>query len=551
MRVFFIILLGLANLVYLNAQTLAFPEAVGLGKYATGGRAGIIYVVTNLNDSGAGSFRAAAEATGARIIVFALGGNIILTSKLVIDNDDITILGNTSPSDSGGITVSGATQVSASNVIIRYVRFRLGDGGYKDANGNVIGVDTTDEDALGIYGGNNQHDVIVDHCTISWGVDENMSVSGASGTSTNILTNVTVQNCINAHGLYDSHDAHGASAKAFLINNNVHNISFIHNYFAHAYDRPPASSGNNRTEMMNNVIYNFKYPPQFSRTDWFNVQGNMLKEGAIVPRAGQEFVDYVDGNFSGTARGFWQNNAWSISTSTYTEVDTRHVPYLESTPPISSGYTPTTAAQAVIDVLGDVGANYPYLDPLDVAVIADYTNNTGGLIDSQTEVGGLPTLAAGTPISDSDGDGLPNTWENTNGTSSTFPDSMDIESGEVYTNIELYSHSLKQSTGTINATGVTLTPSTVSVAIGSSTTISVAFTPSNTTDKTGTWSSSNASVATVGIDGVITPVAVGSTIISFVSNDGSFTDTSTVNVTAAVVNAGNKRNNKKHMKLGL
>ena len=177
---FSIILLIVAFSV--QAQSLAFPGAEGYGKYTTGGRGGRVLIVTNLNDSGEGSLRYAVEQTGARIVVFAVDGNIELKSPLRINNDSITIAGQSAPGD--GICLKDYPLiVNASNVIIRYVRVRVGDRYRLDSDG-LSG---------GRYG---QKNVILDHISVSWSIDECLSIYKTE--------NLTVQWCLVTHSLNSS-----------------------------------------------------------------------------------------------------------------------------------------------------------------------------------------------------------------------------------------------------------------------------------------------------------------------------------------------------------
>lgn len=261
MRVFlFVLLLLQMYFVGLDAQTLAFPGAEGYGKYTTGGRGGKVYVVTNLNDSGSGSLREAVEAEGARIVVFAVDGTIELKSPLRINNDNITIAGQSAPGD--GICLKDyPLSINASNVIVRYIRVRVGDR-YKQDSDGVGG---------GRYG---QKNVILDHLSVSWSIDECLSIYKTE--------NLTVQWCLVAHSLNQSKHTKGSHGFGGIWGG--YKASFHHNLLAnHASRNPRFSSvdGTKWVDVRNNVIYNWGYKSSYGGGHHaeINVVNNYYKPG--------------------------------------------------------------------------------------------------------------------------------------------------------------------------------------------------------------------------------------------------------------------------------
>lgn len=218
----------------------AFPGAEGFGAQSIGGRGGKVFEVTNLNNSGSGSLRACVEASGPRTCVFRTGGTIELSSKLIINNPYITIAGQTAPG--GGIALKRSAGTSgaffnvgrgAHDVVIRYIRIRPGTFGGQP-------------DGIGIYGNN----VIVDHSSVSWAVDENMSTWYNA-------QNITIQWSIISEGLYCSTHPKGCHSMGLLLGaSGSGNISVHHNLFAHNDERNPRIKTSGTVDVVNNIIYN-------------------------------------------------------------------------------------------------------------------------------------------------------------------------------------------------------------------------------------------------------------------------------------------------------
>ena len=235
------------------ATQLAFPGAVGWGAATPGGRGGQIIRVTNLNSDGPGSFRAAIETAGPRIIVFEVGGVVDLDRHtLVVREPFVTIAGQTAPSP--GISfIRGGMDIYAHDVIVQHIRVRPGSAGQPLMSG-------WEEDAISTQGG--AYNVIVDHCTLTWATDENLSASGPRFTGATpdewragASHNITFSNNIIAEGLAHSTHRKVEHSKGSLIHDNTSNILIYANLYAHDVERSPLFKGGVRGVIVNNLIY--------------------------------------------------------------------------------------------------------------------------------------------------------------------------------------------------------------------------------------------------------------------------------------------------------
>jgi hypothetical protein len=432
-------------------QQTAFPGAEGFGMYTTGGRGGQVIKVTNLNDSGAGSLRAAIEATGPRIVVFEVSGTIELASTLTISNDDITIAGQTAPGD--GICVRNySVSISASNVIIRYMRFRLGDKAQQ-----------VDDAARGRF----QKNIIIDHCSMSWSIDECASFYANE--------NFTMQWCLLTESLRNSihYGAHGFGG---IWGGN--RASFHHNLLAHHSNRNPRFRGHKlnsstdaeHVDLRNNVIYNYDGITHGSEGGGrYNMVNNYYKAGPatnnpdqnlleVIPgRAQYNSIDlegahgifYVHGNYFSSNQSFtndnWNGVEWDVATT---------LERVKSEKEFEKGNITTDDAETAYQkVLDYVGASI-YRDAVDERTIQDTrtgtatvmdggNGSTNGYIDTQEAVGGWPVLNSLPAPVDTDGDGMPDEWELANGLNPNDPDDGNEDrTNDGYTNIEEYINSL-------------------------------------------------------------------------------------------------------------
>lgn len=442
----------------------AFPGAEGGGMYTTGGRGGKVLHVTNLNDNGEGSFRWAVSQSGARTIVFDVAGTIHLKSDISIRQGNLTIAGQTAPG--GGICIAGGTvNVSASNIIIRYVRFRLGDEGAVSD-----GSDTT----WGRY----NSDIILDHCSMSWSIDEVSSYYANK--------NFTMQWCLLAEALNDSKHNKGNHGYGGIWGGR--NASFHHNLLAHNNSRNPrfdhpevygnyVATHRGNSDYRNNVVYNWGDNSTYGGEGaaW-NVVGNYYKPGP-ASRERKYFVDangiysssktdygyatmYVSGNYhAGSYAASINSDNWSGIYLHDGSTPSNHNSWKSTAQlPIRKDdtqqcFTTThTVQKAFEQVLAHVGASHRR-DSVDERIVGEAKSGKAtygnGIINSQSTVGGWPTLSASEEelarVKDTDGDGMPDWFESEVGTdknSAADGNHTTLDKEGRYTNLEIYLHYL-------------------------------------------------------------------------------------------------------------
>jgi pectate lyase len=437
-----------------ESMPIAFPGAEGYGKYATGGRGGKVLIVTNLNDDGEGSFRKAATTNGSRIIVFAISGTIHLNSSVSI-KANATIAGQTAPGD--GICIADrSVQLGGDNVIIRYMRFRLGDKFQRQA-GQVDG--SGSEDAFG--GGGKKH-IIIDHCTFSWSNDECFSVY--NGDSSTFQWNI-ISEPLNYSYHFETGDKDWEHHGYGGIWGGKH-LTAHHNLFAHCNNRNPRFNGNRQgiqefVDYVNNVIYNWGGNTVYAgEGGYYNIINNYFKYGPstnknvryrIVNPGKTDVIGfgkwYVNGNYVDEAAEMSKNNWLGIVMGNGgTEDDKRNTVINDPHP--ADKINIQTAEAAFESVLNHAGASYRR-DTLDERVINDVKNRTGFIIDVQGRypahspfemtLNAWPTLKSLPAPTDTDKDGMPDDWEKKNGLDpSDASDASKISSHKFYSNIEVY-----------------------------------------------------------------------------------------------------------------
>ncbi len=433
-----------------QASIPAFPGAWGGGMYSFGGRGGKVYVVTTLEDGGPGSFREACEAGGPRIVLFNVSGIIRLKEVLRIRAPYITISGATAPGD--GICIAGDTvELETHDVIVRHMRFRRGETWVGDRNDS--------------FGGNPVGNIMIDHVSASWGLDENMSMyrhmyDHDNDPQTNDLklptVNITIQNSIFSEALNIFHHAFGSTIGGL-------NSTFHHNLWACNTGRNPSVGMYGDFTFANNVMFNWRHRTVDGgdHRSFFNIINNYMKPGPVTPKGqpiayrmlkpeserSKTVVDhfgkaYVDGNvvegYPEVSKDNWKGGVQPESVAPVEEV----LPSIRSMEPTPYARIPLEPAEkAFASVLENSGAKLPRRDAVDMRVIQTVrsgktTAKAGpdvakslenpnfneamiekmvheislGIITHPGQVGGYPDYK-GEPYADADADGLPDAWE--------------------------------------------------------------------------------------------------------------------------------------------
>lgn len=454
-----VLILCLFSLRTIDAQTPAFPGAEGFARFTTtGGRGGVVYHVTSLEDGNKeGTLRYAVAQSGARTIVFDVSGTIELQSELKIGNGNLTIAGQTAPGDGICLKNYGVT-VAADNVIIRFLRFRMGVD-KPDSDGTI------DRDAIW---GRNRKNIIIDHCSMSWCTDECASFYGN--------TNFTMQWCLIAESLRGSLHPKGYHGYGGIWGGQ--GASFHHNLVAHHSSRNPRLCGSRYTarpdlelvDIRNNVFYNwgsinsgyageggsynfinnyYKSGPATSSSIKYRIFQPSADDGSNSQEKGVYGTFYVNGNFMSGKGADWDWNGINIDNKNNSEMTVERIKaYTEYTVADVSTHSAENAFEKVLQY---AGASLKR-DAVDSRIVnetksGEYTYKGSvlgglGIIDSPADVGGWPILNSAPAQLDTDNDGMPDSWEEQFGLDKNNSSDGNELHVSGYTNLEIYLNAL-------------------------------------------------------------------------------------------------------------
>ena len=431
----------------------AFPGAWGGAMFTTGGRGGKVIAVTNLNDSGPGSFRAAVEASGARIVVFRVAGVIQLESNVDIDHPDITIAGQSAPGD-GVCLANHSLNINTRNVIVRHLRVRRGRPQGGQGSDNI--------------GGNPIGQIVVDHCSASWGMDENLSLyrymkpsDTQGGPATKLpVKNLTVQYCISSEALNAGNHAFGGTWGG-------EDSTFHHNLFACNTARNPSIGMSGEFDYRNNVLFNWRHRSMDGgdETSEINVINNFYKPGpatqdnmrSTIARIEQRNMYSPGRRFE---KGSWypreegRPGKWYVAGNvidgdpSVTADNWRGMRGPEELARVNTPFEAwpvhqQTALEAYETVLKKAGATLPKRDAVDVRVTemvrSGKPTSGDGIIKTPEEVGGYPAYAFKPEEvpADGDNDGMPDEWEQKHGLAAADASDGSADADkDGYTNVE-------------------------------------------------------------------------------------------------------------------
>ena len=470
--------INLSGTAYAEGELKAFACAQGYGASTVGGRGGDVYHVTKLLDDGSsGTLRDALDsANGPRTVIFDVGGIIKLNSRLKLKTDNITLAGQTAPG--GGITLAGYPLdiIGRSDVIIRYMRFRVGDYNARDPKGGNNGNGNMN---LGGAGGDainaeNSNRLIIDHISASWSMDETVDILDSK--------KVTLQHTIISEGLFDSFHHKGPHSRGLMMfagvtdserANGSGGYTVYQNLLAHHNIRNPVVGGQMtlnpgqaekdrkfmHMHFANNVVYNWgersghtgRPQTKMNYVNNYLIAGPSTTSKNLNTAMREEnddegdFLIYFAGNYMDTNKDNIHNGQ-PVGSETFPGFEEGEI--LDTAFPFSVVNPVLSAEDAYQEILDHAGASIAR-DGIDMRIIDDVINRTGGIIDSQDDVGGLGPIAKGIALIDNDRDGMPDSWEIANGLDPKDANDRNRTNLNLlgYTNLEVYLDSIVEAAG--------------------------------------------------------------------------------------------------------